>query len=86
MAFQEGVLTVRSSLDHLDLSDKAKRESAKQAEDNFDMDGDPDDPGAEEQPSDIKPVTVRFAKSGGDSEKYKKMREKTFEFQQNKAK
>jgi len=83
-ASQEGVLTIRSSLDHLDLSDKAKRESAKQSEDNVDMD-DPDDPGAEDQATDIKPVTVRFAKSGGDAEKYKKLREKTFEFQQNKA-
>ena len=81
--YQEGVLTIRSSLDHLDLSDKAKRESAKQAEDNQDMDE--DDPGVEDQPGDIKPVTVRFAKSGGDSEKYKKIREKSYEFQQQKA-
>ena len=79
---QEGVLTLRNSLDHLDLSDKAKRESSKQADDAVD---DEDDPGNEEPASDIKPVTVRFAKSGTESDKYKKAREKSYEFQQQKA-
>jgi hypothetical protein len=79
-SFQEGVLTLRNSLDHLDLSDKSRRESSKQADDHVD-----DEDDEEAAASDIKPVTVRFAKSGADSEKYKKAREKSFEFQQQKA-
>jgi RPC5 protein len=79
---KEGVLTLRSSLDHLDISDKVRRESSKQADDNVD---DEDDPGTEEPSGDVKPVTVRFAKSGVESEKFKKAREKSFEFQQQKA-
>ena len=69
-------------MDHLDLSDKAKRESSKQADEAVE---DEDDPGNDEPASDIKPVTVRFAKSGAESEKYKKAREKSYEFQQQKA-
>ena len=64
-------------MDHLDLTDKAKRESSKQADDAID---DEDDPGNEEAGSDIKPVTVRFAKSGAENEKYKKAREKSYDF------
>ena len=64
------------------MSDKVRKENSKQSEDQA---NDEDDPGLEESSGDIKPVTVRFAKSGGDSEKFKKAREKSYEFQQQKA-
>lgn len=79
----EGVLTIRTGLDHLDHADKTKRDQAK-AEENLDADIDSDNAG-DDTPGDLKPVTVRFAKSGGDSEKSKKAREKSYEFQQQKA-
>ena len=64
------------------MSDKVRKENSKQSEDQA---NDEDDPGMEESSGDIKPVNVRFAKSGGDSEKFKKAREKSYEFQQQKA-
>ena len=70
-----GVLNLKPHLKYLDKSDKTLKAEGRTLDN-------PDDP-EEDTKDDIKAVTVRFAKSDGESAK--KAREKSFEWQQKKA-
>jgi len=87
----EGVLSLRPSMEYLDQSDKtAKAEGRGLLTDN-DIDDVKESSGmfsdGEDGDSDMKAVTVRFARGGqNEKEKYAKMKEKSYEYQQKKLK
>ena len=69
----KGIVHLRPNLEYLDKSDKTAKSEGRVEED-------PDDPTPQD---DLKQVTVRFAKS--DQDAAKKMKEKSFAYQQQKA-
>lgn len=88
----EGVLSLRPSMEYLDQSDKtAKAEGRGLLTDN-DLDDIKDSSGMfsdgeDGGDPDMKAVTVRFARGGqNEKEKYAKLREKSYEYQQKKLK
>ena len=77
----EAVLSLRPNFDYMDQSDRTAKAEGRGAQGDEDED-DPDEPAPE-----MKAVTVKFAKGGKmDQERAEKMREKSFEYQQKKAK
>ena len=83
------VLHLRPDLKYLDKSDKTAKAEGRTLDD-------PDDPTAAAAstsggqteggaPGELKPVTVRFSKSGAGGEAAKKNREKSYEYQMKKA-
>jgi len=84
----EGILSLRPSMEYLDQSDKtAKAEGRGLLTDN-DLEDVKDSSAMfsdEEGESDMKAVTVRFARGGqNEKEKYAKIKEKSYEYQQKK--
>lgn len=84
----EGILSLRPSMEYLDQSDKtAKAEGRGLLTDN-DLEDTKDSSAMfsdEEGESDMKAVTVRFARGGqNEKEKYAKIKEKSYEYQQKK--
>jgi len=85
----EGVLSLRPSMEYLDQSDKtAKAEGRGLLTDN-DLEDVKESSGmfsdGEDGDSDMKAVTVRFARGGqNEKEKYAKLKEKSYEYQQKK--
>jgi len=81
----EALLSLRPSFEYLDKSDKtAKSEGRLLGAEGEEEDEAAADPGASQE---MKAVTVRFAKGGKmDQERFGKMREKSYEYQQKMAK
>lgn len=71
-----GILHLRPSLNYLDKSDRTAKADGRAPLDEADLE-------ELKQEEELRPVTVRFAKS--DSEAYRRNRERTFDFQSKKA-
>jgi len=86
----EGVLSLRPSMEYLDQSDKTAKAEGRGLLTDTDLDDIKDSSGRlsdgeDGGDADMKAVTVRFARGGqNEKEKYAKLREKSYEYQQKK--